>query len=512
MKLLISLILAAGALCAQYATIAGSDYPANSRGQLNLKPASRVAAGAPTGACTAGLDYYINSATSLLYGCPAGSWVAVAAGSTTGNAATATALATPRAINGTNFDGTAAVTVSAAAGTLTGTTLASNVVTSSLTTVGTIASGTWQGGVISAAYGGAGTISGVLKANGSGTVSAAAAGTDYLSPSALTTTGAIPYVTSAGVLGQDATKLFWDSANQRLGVGTASPGSKLEIQNTVNVKAVQIVNSSAATGVAGLNIYSNNVHTGVTGNSMFAVEVANAGTTGTAFYVQQAGTGLNAAFNGGNVAIGNTPTNGNYKLDIQSSGSTGTLRVYDQGGAGSTLAVIQAGAAQSTNPLALFKNNAGTTLITVSSDGAIYGPGSVYYMTAAGYFAGAQWGDNNSQAAINSSGVTVYQSGLYKFTNGISFSSTVDLALARNAAGVLEINNGTAGTLRDLYLRRERFEAVAVTNLPAAASWPGTVQYVTDANATTIGSVVAAGGSNKVLVWSNGTDWKIYAN
>jgi hypothetical protein len=38
-------------------------------------------------------------------------------------------------------------------------------------------------GVIPAANGGAGTVSGVMKANGSGTVSAASAGTDYLAPS-----------------------------------------------------------------------------------------------------------------------------------------------------------------------------------------------------------------------------------------------------------------------------------------------------------------------------------------
>lgn len=60
-------------------------------------------------------------------------------GSTTGNAATATALQTARAINGTNFDGTASITVTAAAGTLTGTVLNATVVTSSLTTFGTLA-------------------------------------------------------------------------------------------------------------------------------------------------------------------------------------------------------------------------------------------------------------------------------------------------------------------------------------------------------------------------------------
>lgn len=55
-----------------------------------------------------------------------------------GNAATATALQTPRNINGVAFNGTANITVTAAAGTVTGATLASNVLASSLTSVGTL--------------------------------------------------------------------------------------------------------------------------------------------------------------------------------------------------------------------------------------------------------------------------------------------------------------------------------------------------------------------------------------
>ena len=60
----------------------------------------------------------------------------------TGNAATATKLATTKNINGVAFDGSADITVTANAGTLTGTTLAANVVNSSLTSVGTVTSGT----------------------------------------------------------------------------------------------------------------------------------------------------------------------------------------------------------------------------------------------------------------------------------------------------------------------------------------------------------------------------------
>lgn len=65
---------------------------------------------------------------------------------TTGSAAT---LTTPRAINGVNFDGSAAITVTAAAGTLTGATLNSTVTISSLTSFGaSIALGTPASGVL----------------------------------------------------------------------------------------------------------------------------------------------------------------------------------------------------------------------------------------------------------------------------------------------------------------------------------------------------------------------------
>jgi Protein of unknown function (DUF1566) len=62
-------------------------------------------------------------------------------GSVTGNAATATKLATATNINGVAFDGSAAITVTADAGTLTGTTLKSTVTSSSLTSVGTLVAG-----------------------------------------------------------------------------------------------------------------------------------------------------------------------------------------------------------------------------------------------------------------------------------------------------------------------------------------------------------------------------------
>jgi hypothetical protein len=83
-------------------------------------------------------------------------------GALTGNASTATTLATARAINGVNFDGSAAITVTAAAGTLSGATLASGVTASSLTSVGTLTSLTVSGATATGAL----TVTGAITATG----------------------------------------------------------------------------------------------------------------------------------------------------------------------------------------------------------------------------------------------------------------------------------------------------------------------------------------------------------
>lgn len=57
---------------------------------------------------------------------------------------------------------------------------------------------TWNGVVIGSTYGGAGAVNGIMKANGSGTVSAATAGTDYAAPGVSTTWGAFDQIFASG--------------------------------------------------------------------------------------------------------------------------------------------------------------------------------------------------------------------------------------------------------------------------------------------------------------------------
>lgn len=117
--------------------------------------------------------------------------------------------------------------------------------------------------------------------------------------------------------------------------------------------------------------------------------------------------------------------------------------------------------------------------------------------------------------------------GHYKFDSHINLSANKCIFLGggdvafgfSSSTTVAEINNYTPGTYRDLKLRNLIASGGVVTHasftvatLPSAStSGAGSQAFVTDANATTARSTVAGGGSNKVNVFSDGTNWLIAA-
>jgi hypothetical protein len=94
-------------------------------------------------------------------------------------------------------------------------------------------------GVLPAANGGAGTISGILKANGSGTVSAAVAGTDYQAALTNPVTGTgntnyLPKLTGSTTIGNSQ---IFDNGTS-VGIGTATPNSNAALDVSSTSKGV----------------------------------------------------------------------------------------------------------------------------------------------------------------------------------------------------------------------------------------------------------------------------------
>jgi hypothetical protein len=233
---------------------------------------------------------------------------------TTGNAATADALSTARTINGIGFNGTSNISIlantpynltfnnsgngiasgvsfnGASSSTISYNTIgaAPSVGSSAITSVGTIATGTWNANVIGASYGGAGTNNGILKANGSGVVSAAVAGTDYEAPLSFTSplsktsnTISIQTATSSnsGILSSSDWQLF----NNKQASMVAGTGVSISGGNTINIgQAISTTNSPSFVGLtlSGLNV------TGIVANTASGV-LTTVSATGTGQVVKE---------------------------------------------------------------------------------------------------------------------------------------------------------------------------------------------------------------------------------
>lgn len=110
-------------------------------------------------------------------------------------------------------------------------------------------------------------------------------------------------------------------------------------------------------------------------------------------------------------------------------------------------------------------------------------------------------------AAARQTGFVVNNSGGYGFNASSIDNDAVDTRFTRNAAKVVELNSGVAGTYPGTALV---LGPQTVAQLPAcAAGKQGARATVTDASATTFLSTVAGSGANIVPVMCNGTNWVI---
>lgn len=199
-----------------------------------------------------------------------------------------------------------------------------------------------------------------------GADSGIAATTVVKGAAALSTAGAVPYVVSAGVLGQAPTGLFYDAANVRLGILTNAP--------TV---PVQVGSGSLPTAWPGFGVVSVSgqergfaVGQDTTHGAVLSWGYNATANSAIAYLKTFGGSNLLAIqSDGGNVSLGGI-VNGNYKFDVQASGSAGLARFFNQSVGGSTLVVVQAGDTQSGNLLSV-RNNGGTQIAGMDAFGAL---------------------------------------------------------------------------------------------------------------------------------------------
>lgn len=174
--------------------------------------------------------------------------------------------------------------------------------------------------------------------------------------------------------------------------------------------------------------------------------------------------------------------------------ATGKYTLYDQTATtGDTKWVVRSGAGQSSN-LQEWQNNSGSVVAYVNGSGLANAPG--YQL--------------NSDAYISAAVAYLKNNYVIGWSSDGTYFGAFDAGLARNTAGVVEVNNGTAGTLRDFIARQYKNAPVAVSSLQTCNSGnAGSVASVSDSLAPAWGVTVANGGAAYALVTCNGANWTV---
>lgn len=179
------------------------------------------------------------------------------------------------------------------------------------------------------------------------------------------------------------------------------------------------------------------------------------------------GTRLQINRNGSRILL-NPSASGSVGIGPGNTSPTGTLSVWDNTATtGSTRLTVRAGAGQSGNTQE-WQDAAGAVWFGITTNILANGGSTAAFANA-------------TQA------VQLGSDRVIAFGSTTSYGSTKDTGLARNGAGVLEINNGTAGNFRDLRVR----DLITTIATPASASaactagtWEGDANFLYFCTAT----------------------------
>jgi len=235
-----------------------------------------------------------------------------------------------------------------------------------------------------------------------------------------------------------------------------------------------------------------------------SVIVITGGSTGDVLTKQSDGTYAAVTPSSGGVsALGTTGT------DLNISGST--LNVPNAGasarGVITTGTQTIAGAKTFTSKITAPANAGNTGGIGNGDNGIDFFGGVLFYATGGKFPAYAV----PAGFRIANDGLFLWSSG-----NGNAYASG-STGIGQPSAGLVEINNGTNGTQRDFKARDITATGLVcagtytAATLPSAAANSYKFATVSDSSVTTFGSTVSGGGSSKVMVFSNGSNWTVFA-
>ena len=114
------------------------------------------------------------------------------------------------------------------------------------------------------------------------------------------------------------------------------------------------------------------------------------------------------------------------------------------------------------------------------------------------------WLGANSSVDYYNTGFASSSSAFFAWTNGAR-SGTIDTAFKRNAAGIVEVNNGTAGTYRDLKLRnliQTEYTELTEMTAPAAPATNSVRIYAEDngSGKTRLMALFATGAAQQIAI------------
>lgn len=249
---------------------------------------------------------------------------------------------------------------------------------------------------------------------------------------------------------------------------------------------------------------------------------------------QQGGTGLTGiTLNGVVIGNGTSPVQVSAAgvafdvFQVPSGGGAPAFGIFPPAGQGivispavATIGLTVTMANGSTAAAALFQNNSGSAYVQLRADN-VAGSGTPRIVVAGGVFGIYTQGNTGSDSVDNTCLLWTDAGGHghlgLTYLQGVAGGGTTPAIILNSAVqmatgdAIVDVQNFGAVVFQVIAKGIARLKPITVADLPApTADYQGGIACVTDATNTTYQGVVAGTGANVVMVFCDGTNWRIF--